>query len=421
MSGLIQAIKKFFRTGQQSSVTSHQRCSEPVEESPVTNHQRCSELVEESPVRQQREQSQTPVLVYREPSPIVIDCPLPTTEDLKKSLFVVQKTQSPEYRISLTLQEELDSRSPYDDITLFPREYEAPLTVRQPVTLDGAGATIWGKTGTVVAIESDRVHLKNLRIEATDPQNTQYAICVASGKNVTFENVEVRGMVAGIPRETGVWDYPEALNLGQLSHGCEHQFKIRIVVPLSCQIIDEIAGLEFFPRRLQPGANEIVLRLEQVPKDTLIFGSVFLVSDSLKRRLTVSAQVLPLSNGTPTQGKLIWEAKNWQKSPPSSPSPHIPHSSYTPHTPHTSPYHTSSKIRRQQMPSSTSWLIDTADNNSDRTPSSTSPPVQKFSTNKAIEGVFSVTNDTKLEKEGTNSPQSNVPAIPAIFLQENNS
>ncbi|MBP0021858.1 MAG: hypothetical protein J7647_30415 [Cyanobacteria bacterium SBLK] len=344
-------------------------------------------------------------MVDRNLEPIVIDRPLSTTKDLKKSLFTVPKSKSLESRISLTLQEELDLRAPCDNITLFPPngEYEAPIAIRQPVTLEGAGATIWGKTGTVVEIDSDLVRLKNLRIEATDPQKIQCAIRVALGTSVIFENVEVRGMVIGIPTETGVWHYPESINLGQLSHGCEHQFKIRIIVPLPCQIIDEIAGLDFFPRRLQSGANEVTLRLERVPKDTLIFGSVFLVSDSLKRRMTVSAQVLPLSSGTPTRGKLIWEAKNWQKSPPAPSAPPAP-----------------SKIRRQPMPASTSWLIDSAD----RSSSETSLPIDD-SSNKEKKNImkngFSVTNDTKIEKEGQNSPQFNQPSIPSIFLQENSS
>ncbi|MEM9541420.1 MAG: hypothetical protein AAGA60_18220 [Cyanobacteria bacterium P01_E01_bin.42] len=386
MSGLIAAIKQFFRS--------------QVGTLPATS-------VKKSPVKQQKEPTQTPVLIYRDPEPIIIDRP-PTTEDLKKSLFAVQKSQSSESRISLTLQEELDSRSPRDKITLFPPngEYEAPIAIRQPVTLDGAGATIWRKTGTVVAIESDRVRLQNLRIEATDPQNTQSAIRVASGKNVIFENVEVKGMVTGIPTESGVWDYPESVNLGRLAHGCEHQFKIRIIVPLPCQIIDEIAGLDFFPRRLQPGANEVTLRLEPVPKDTLIFGSVFLVSDSLKRRLTVSAQVLPLPGESPTQVKLIWQAKNWQNSPSGSPASDAPDAP-----------NTSSKIRHQQIPTSTSWSI----NSTDRPPSETSlSPGDSLRKRKIVEDVFSVTNDTKIEKEGQNSPQFNRSSVPSIFLQENN-
>ncbi|MGK7924150.1 MAG: hypothetical protein AB4290_02670, partial [Spirulina sp.] len=340
-------------------------------------------------------------------------------EDLQKSLFVVQKQQSSEEESSSTLQAQLDGRSPNEHLTLFPPngEYEAPLTIRQPVTLDGAGATIWGKTGTVLAIESDRVSLKNLRIEATDPQRSQYALRVASGKSVTLENVEVKGMVAGLPKETGVWDYPESLNLGQLAYGCEHQFILRIVVPLPCQIIDEIAGLDFFPRHLRSGANEVTLRLECVPKDTLIFGSVFLVSDSLKRRLTVSAQVLPLSHGKPTRGKLIWEAKNWANISPSLPSPPSSPSSPSP----SSRLSTSSKIRRQSMPSSTSWLIDSPSNDGDRSLSATSPKTDNLAkTEKVIKNTFSVANDTKIEKEGQNSPQSDRPSIPSIFLQENN-
>ncbi|MDB9313117.1 hypothetical protein PN462_08390 [Spirulina sp. CS-785/01] len=371
-----------------------------------------------------------PQPVSRTPQPVSpppLSPPL-SEDDLADSLFVVsgrrlQGDETPvvspshlDFSSGYSLQYQLETLPEGDTLTLFPpqQEYQSPLIIDRPVVLDGQGATIWGRGGTVVALNCDRITLKNCRIELTEPNPDSYAIQVQPGCNVQFENVEVRGMVTGIPSEAGVWDYPESINLGQLAWGCDHSFKLRVVVPVTCDIIAEIAGVEFFPRHLQPGVNGVTLLLENLPQDTLIFGSVFLVSDSLKRRMTVTGHILSLPDGKPHHQQLIWEAKTIKttKSPslsqktvkprPTPPNPPTPSpvSSSTP----------SPKIRRQQTPNLTasSWLVN-------------EPTGEESGTSSPEVGMFA-TSPTGTSHSTTSHPtsKSGKPAIavPDLFLQE---
>ncbi|MBO1349113.1 MAG: hypothetical protein EBE86_017760 [Hormoscilla sp. GUM202] len=67
------------------------------------------------------------------------------------------------------------------------------------------------------------------------------------------------------------------------------------------------------PNQLTPGAREIRLQVDRLPQDTLIYGSIFLVSASLKRSITLSAKIQSLPDGAaaPAQGRIVWEPDNW--------------------------------------------------------------------------------------------------------------
>ncbi|MEG4271984.1 MULTISPECIES: CHAT domain-containing protein [unclassified Microcoleus] len=218
-----------------------------------------------------------------------------------------------------SLQQEIDSQPDNATLTLRPRgfEYEGPLVINRPIILDGQGATISVIKGPVVSIQSDRVSLGNLRIEVTGEEDSSNpeencAILVKSGQNLQFDNVEVRGTVMGLLAEEGEWKYPNPLYLGQLAHGSEHDLLLRIVVPLACKIVSDVSGLEFEPRNLTPGPNEIRLHIEKLPKNTLIDGSIFLVSPSLKRRIALTAHILYLPNSQILPiPNIVWEPEDW--------------------------------------------------------------------------------------------------------------
>ena len=52
--------------------------------------------------------------------------------------------------------------------TLIPGEYEGPLRVDRPCTVDGCGATLWAARGPVLVIAAPGVTVKNLRVEVTE-------------------------------------------------------------------------------------------------------------------------------------------------------------------------------------------------------------------------------------------------------------
>lgn len=242
-----------------------------------------------------------------------------STEDLKAKKNLHQLKE-------LTLQERLDRTSKNTRLQLWPPdgEYQGSVVIDRPLSLDGQGATIWSFTGPVLSIQSAGVKLHNLRIEVTGepischPQK-QCAISVESKRDLQLNNVEVRGLVMGLPEEEGEWKYPKSLRLGQLSYGKEHDLLLRIIVPVECRISSSIHGLSFEPRRLNPGRNEIQLHLDRLPEDTLINGSIFLVTASLKRRITITAHIIARSQESPIVSKenlVVWESEDWSSSFP---------------------------------------------------------------------------------------------------------
>ena len=235
----------------------------------------------------------------------------PTLDQLSKTPIIEQFTPSNRE----AFQQKLNALPDGSTIQLWPpkAEYPGVLVINHPMTLDGQGATFWSQTGPVLLIQSQGVSLKNLRIEVTGDQKNnpqdQCAIFVKSGIDVKFDDIQVRGSVMGLPQEEGEWQYPECLNLGQLAYGTDYPFSIIIYVPVPCKILTDISGLNLQPSQLSPGLNSIQLNIEKMPEDTLVSGNIFLVSASLKRRITVTAHILsPAENSTlAIPNDILWE------------------------------------------------------------------------------------------------------------------
>lgn len=224
----------------------------------------------------------------------------------------------------LSLQEQLDrevleNSGDRPTVKLHPpnQEYLENIIINSSLSLDGQGATICALSGPVLSINSDNVTLCNLRVEVTGehgkikPEDS-CAIWIKPGIKVQLNNIEVRGSVMGILAEEGEWEYPNSLNLGRLAYGQGYELLLRVIVPVDCQIDSKISGLNFQPKHLQAGANEIRIEVERLPQDTLINGNIFLVSSAVKRRIAFNACIVSLSEGQVLPPPdVIWEAKNW--------------------------------------------------------------------------------------------------------------
>jgi len=215
-------------------------------------------------------------------------------------------------------QEELDALHPGGTLQLSgPRERPGPVEIaRRGVTIDGQGITLWSMRGPALAVRADRVVLKNIRVEYTGetgsgPIEEECAIEV-SGSGVSFENVEVRGAVIGIPQEEGDWRYPTTLYLGRLAHGMEHHLIVQMIVPVPCQLTSNISGLELEPANLTPGAHDVKIHIERFPRDTLLNGTILLTTAFLKRRMEFSAHIMePRPGDEPPdteQGRIVWKS-----------------------------------------------------------------------------------------------------------------
>src|SRR5262245_17591327 len=119
----------------------------------------------------------------------------------------------PQDQARAQFQDELDLTLDGETVELgTPGERPGPIVVRNPVTLDGRGCTLWAQTGPVVTVAGNNVALKNLRIESTadgadEGPNKGVALRV-DGAGLTLDNVTVRGAVVGLPAEEGEWRYP---------------------------------------------------------------------------------------------------------------------------------------------------------------------------------------------------------------------
>ncbi len=213
-------------------------------------------------------------------------------------------------------QQKLDSLSDGQALQLMPREFPGPLVINRSVALDGQKATLWAPTGPVLTVTAPNVTLKNFRIEVTgdgenDPQD-DCAIEVQS-QGVKIENVEVRGAIVGIPGEEGAWRYPYSLALGLLPHGQEHELVLRVYVPVACTVESKISGLDVSPHTLQPGAQEIRLKIEQMPQDIILNGVIALKTRMINRLMNLTAHILSRGNGAPPpKGHVVWQPHDWE-------------------------------------------------------------------------------------------------------------
>lgn len=197
----------------------------------------------------------------------------------------------------MALQVAVDHTDPSGTLQLQNQEYPGPITISQPMTLDGNGATLWALKGPVLVIDSPAVVLRNLRIEMTgdaisdDPEEAG-ALVVRNQHSVTLEGVTIRGAVQGMAEEDGAWRYPFSLYIGELKPGTQQERVLRLSIPTACRITSHISGVDIEPRHIKhPGLHEIKLIFEGMSPDTLLFGNLSLETAFVRRTITLSARV----------------------------------------------------------------------------------------------------------------------------------
>jgi hypothetical protein len=218
-------------------------------------------------------------------------------------------------------QRELDGVADNSLLPLMPREYAGPIVLNRALVLDGQGSTIWSLAGPVVSCQAKGITLRNLRIEVTGATDTggvedQCALKVAHGYTPTFENVEVRGTVIGIPQEEGEWRYPHTLQIGSVPFGSESDLIMRVWVPVPCEVSSKISGLEVQPRRLEPGTNEITLHIERIAKDTLLSGMLFITTPHLRRSIVLNGYISNVKakksrSKKPVGPSIVYQPADW--------------------------------------------------------------------------------------------------------------
>lgn len=211
---------------------------------------------------------------------------------------------------AIELQARLDAQSEGASVGFAPRrEYPGPVVLNKALVLEGGGATLWALAGPVLTVQAS-VRLRNLRIEMTgDAPASDAAACaiiVAPGGHLTVENVEVRGLVQGLPQEEGVWHYPHGLALGGIAPGVAHDWRLSLSVPADCIIESHISGLKVTPSELRAGVNNLQIHIDALPRDFLIDGHLLLSTAALRRRIAITAYADESPGAPRGQGQVLW-------------------------------------------------------------------------------------------------------------------
>lgn len=231
-------------------------------------------------------------------------------------------------------QAAIDIAADGDVIELGAFEFQGPIHVGKPMTLRGTGATIWARGGPTLIVSSKGVRLQNMRLEVTGEDADDHplegcALEIKDDVNVILDNVTVRGRVKGLASEEGSWLYPLSLSLGSITPGKDHTSRLHLYVPVPCDVISEIYGVEASPHRLTPGKNEVLLKVDpHLPRDTFVSGFVTLITPYVKRQISVSAHILREATAdTTASDSVVFTPDGWDKlgavpsSKPESPMP----------------------------------------------------------------------------------------------------
>jgi F-box protein 11 len=243
------------------------------------------------------------------------------------------------------LQDQVDRLGAGETLKLEPpgREFQGPIVLRRPVTIEGQGATIWAPQGPVLSIQADGVGLSNLNVEITSNEGsldgeTACALLVTPGLAVTLNHVTVRGNVLGLREEEGSWRFPRSLPLGNLKAHQQNEYKVKLEVPVACTVKSHIDGLHVSPVQLPGGPAEVTFRVEPLGPGTRLRGEIWIQTPLLTRRITVSGNV-PKSDAAGAvggTGQVIFDPGAPSSGGPRPPRP-MPMPSPAPDAPHSAP------------------------------------------------------------------------------------
>lgn len=245
----------------------------------------------------------------------------PRTTDVEiRPPFTLDNVPTTNSKVKANFQDEIDSVNSGSTHHLRLREYSEPVILKRSIIIDGCGSTICALEGPVITIKSPGVTLRNLTIEYTgdggmEKPSDECAIFIEPGLNVSMENVKVRGTVIGLPSEEGEWRYPVSLSLGPLTSGFRHTFILHLVVPVHCTIESSIYGMKLNTQKLDPGPNEILINIDEMPQDR-IRGYIIINTPLLIRTIAINANITVQNSIEPDLKKtssIIWEPKDWAK------------------------------------------------------------------------------------------------------------
>ena len=177
-----------------------------------------------------------------------------------------------------------------------------PLAVDKPLTLEGAGACLWGDgPKPALEIRSPEVAVRNLVLRWSTPGSAPHrpptVLSVHPGSRPGFHNVKIHGGVSGLSGESGPWRLPSSLHLGDITTA-KAVFTMELAVPVPCRLTTQISGLDFDLPVLVPGICHVRLRVRDLTPDSLLAGYIEVVFAQLSRLIPLFGRVLTFSTTT---------------------------------------------------------------------------------------------------------------------------
>ena len=190
-------------------------------------------------------------------------------------------------------QDQLDSAGPNTRVSLAAGDY-GPLVIDRPLTLDCNGASVWAhSTAPSIRVRSLDVVVENAVLRAWDkPADGSWPLVleidVKAGAH--FRNVKLAGSVRGNGSESGPWIIPREIELDVIET-TEAYFTLDFAVPVPCRLVSRVQGIDFDPPALAPGINKVRLKVADMGRDTILWGTVELSSDQFVRLLPLHGRV----------------------------------------------------------------------------------------------------------------------------------
>lgn len=191
-----------------------------------------------------------------------------------------------------TIQQQFNSNNS-PEFTLTPGEYEGPLTIDRPCTIDGANSTLWSNKEPILIVNSTGVIIKNIRVEYTGQrtENANPIAIITSDSNTKLVDVEVNGAVKGFANEAEEWTLPSIISLGDFAANKENSFSVDISAAGDAEIKNNIKNVRLSSKTLSEGNNNITFTTDELKDNTILYGEIF-VNTSVSRRIYVTGKAM---------------------------------------------------------------------------------------------------------------------------------
>ncbi len=173
-------------------------------------------------------------------------------------------------------------------------EFQGPIVISRPLTIEGEGAVIWAQNGPVVRLQSDQVTLRGLQIEVTDPEansdEAKVALQIEAGAP-TLHHICVLGQVVGLGESVNEWQLPALLDLGDFAPRASNSWQFTLEIPVDCHLKSTVSGLQLLPGQLEAGRFDVQIIATGLSADTFLVGQIEVESAGLVRAIPISGRV----------------------------------------------------------------------------------------------------------------------------------